>query len=325
MLAKEIIDQTLDRLRDINGRQYSRSAILGTLREALRQYIRESSLLKYSIKYDLLVGKSTYSLPEGLTNFPGDWDFVAKLGAAAGTGVAGDILTLAANSETDFGPGVVIGTGHLTSPGTFYRYLGEKRVMSTSAEQTITFDDTPIGGLQIESILIGGVLNSTYWATYKTPRYLKAIRFSLLSTDGTKDRILTPNSEFERDSIGLNRLRSGVPSYIHNDNKKFFSFGIWPSPDANCVANSYDSILLDYVRDAAVIEDEDSVIDPELPEQFLDKLYTLVCFLRLNGSTIEADRAQAPVFLQLYQAELLGPTLMATGHIDRYDQLRVKS
>jgi len=320
MLAKEIIDQTLDRLRDINGRQYSRSAILGTLREALRQYIRESSLLKYSIKYALLVGKSTYSLPEGLTNFPGDWDF-----ATAGTGVAASTITLAANNETDFGPGVVIGTGSLTVPGTFYRYLGEKRVVATAADQTITFADAPAPGLEVESILIGGVLNSTYWATYKTPRYLKAIRFSLLSTDGTKDRILTPNSEFERDSIGLNRLRSGVPSYIHNDNKKFFSFGIWPSPDANCVANSYDSILLDYVRDAATIEDEDSVIDPELPEQFLDKLYTLVCFLRLNGSTIEADRAQAPVFLQLYQAELLGPTLMATGHIDRYDQLRVKS
>jgi len=319
MLAKEIIDQTLDRLRDINGRQYSRSAILGTLREALRQYIRESSLLKYSIKYALLVGKSTYSLPEGLTNFPGDWDF-----ATAGTGVAASSITLAANNETDFGPGVVIGTGSLTVPGTFYRYLGEKRVMTTSAAQTITFADAPATSLEVESILIGGVLNSNYWATYKTPRYLKAIRFSLLSTDGTKDRILTPNSEFERDSIGLNRLRSGVPSYIHNDNKKFFSFGIWPSPDANCVANSYDSILLDYVRDAATIEDEDSVIDPELPEQFLDKLYTLVCFLRLNGSTIEADRAQAPVFLQLYQAELLGPTLMATGHIDRYDQLRVK-
>ena len=319
MLAKEIIDQTLDRLRDINGRQYSRSAILGTLREALRQYIRESSLLKYSIKYALLVGKSTYSLPEGLTNFPGDWDF-----ATAGTGVAASSITLAANNETDFGPGVVIGTGSLTVPGTFYRYLGEKRVMATSAAQTITFADAPATSLEVESILIGGVLNSNYWATYKTPRYLKAIRFSLLSTDGTKDRILTPNSEFERDSIGLNRLRSGVPSYIHNDNKKFFSFGIWPSPDANCVANSYDSILLDYVRDAATIEDEDSVIDPELPEQFLDKLYTLVCFLRLNGSTIEADRAQAPVFLQLYQAELLGPTLMATGHIDRYDQLRVK-
>lgn len=320
MLAKEIIDQTLDRLRDINGRQYSRSAILGTLREALRQYIRESSLLKYSIKYTLLVGKSTYSLPEGLTNFPGDWDF-----ATTGTGAAASTLTLAANNETDFGPGVVIGTGSLTDPGAFYRYLGDKRIMATAADQTITFADAPATGLEVESILIGGVLNSAYWATYKTPRYLKAIRFSLLSTDGKKDRILTPNSEFERDSIGLNRLRSGVPSYIHNDNKKFFSFGIWPSPDANCVANNYDSILLDYVRDAAAIEDEDSVIDPELPEQFLDKLYTLVCFLRLNGSTIEADRAQAPVFLQLYQAELLGPTLMATSHIDRYDQLRVKS
>lgn len=318
MIAQTIVDQVLDELRDGNARKYSRTSILTKLNEAQTQFVRESSILKHSISYSLLEEKSLYPLPEGLTNFSGDWDF-----ATAGTGVADDTFAIAANNEVGVSPGVVIGTGSATTPTAFYKYLGSKRYPATSGSQTITFKDSPAATLQIESILIGGNLNTSYWKVYYTPAYLKAIRFGLLSVDEETERILTPNSEYERDLVGMNRIKTGTPNYVYNDNLNFYSFGIWPSPDSTCIDNYYDTLKLDYVYDAETISTENDALDSGIPTQFLDKLYILVCYLRLNASIEETDQIKAPLYKELYQRDLLAPALAASGHIDRYDQLRV--
>jgi hypothetical protein len=321
MIAKTIVDQVLDELRDTNGTAYSRTSILSKLKEALTQFTRESSMLKHTISYPILVGKSVYPLPEGTTNFSSDWDF-----ATAGTGVADDTFTVAANGDKDFGPGTIVGVGSATAPTAFYKYLGSRRVQATSALQTVTLADAPSTALQVESIfLTGPVLNSTMWKVYYTPRYLKAIRFGLLSVAGTEDRVLTPNSKYERDVVGLNPLQTGTPNYIFNDEFSFFRFGIWPVPNAACVASYYSSIRLAYVCDADILTTENDTIDPGLPDQYLDKLYLLVCFLRLKASVNPEEAAKAPSYEALYKRDLLAPALSASAHIDRYDQLRVMS
>lgn len=317
MKAITIVNQVLNALQDVNGTRYQRSDVVFYLREALTMFVHDTHLLKRRIYYTAVEGKDVYMIPDGNYAHPEDYDFEVT---SPGTGVAGDTIEVAA-AGSDFLLGKVV---KLVDTGVtyYYKYLGSRRFFSTGTAFDLTMSDTPTTALQIESITLGsGAFNSDHWVAYTTPEYIKAIRFAWGSS-ARENTVLTPNSLFNRDTLGFSPAHTGKPTYVFTDTNNFYQFSIWPIPNALAIEQD-GKIYLDYVRVADYITDEDSTVDPDIPQTLANSLYTLVCFLLLKDSREGTDAAKAPMFYEMYQKDVLRRTNELTSHVDRYNKVQV--
>ena len=189
------------------------------------------------------------------------------------------------------------------------------------------------------------------------PTYLSAIRIGWRSnfttptsqgggTTVVTNKLLQPNSTFERDEAGMVFYKAGTPNYLYNDELNFHEFGVWPTPDAvaidsiatNPVGAEY-RFQIDYVRDVLYYTDlagttlsadqenitENDYLDPSIPVQFQRKLYLLICYLRLKNSIDQSDVAKSAIYKQMYIDDLLKPALESGNHMDRYNQILVSN
>lgn len=163
--------------------------------------------------------------------------------------------------------------------------------------------------------------------------YISIIRLA----NGTKDAsALTQFSQRDLDVLGASRYLQGTPTRYHFQTQSQYSIAVWPIPDADDVPDTNlvtptdgsgkvfaitpdtdltGHLVLDYVRDVNLPSplpthnesalSADPTLDTEIPDRYYDKLYLLVCALRLASSRHQADNARAPYFEQRYLKELL--------------------
>lgn len=247
MLMQEVVTMVSDELRDAKTTKYSNSSIVFKLKEAMTQFVSDSSILKNTVLIDLIENQDVYNLP--VYGIPYTHDSIV--------------------------------------------------------------DDIHV------------------------PTYLSLIRLGRVNNtdpNNVSNKIMRPNSTYEQDEVGVNINQSGLPVHHHNDELSFYKFGVWPIPNADA---ALEKLKIDYVRDVMYKNSSgdfisrseanlNSILDEDIPEEFLSKIYLLVCFLRLKNSTDPNDVQKAANYKTLYEIELLAKALESGSHMDRYNQLKVQ-